>query len=54
VSALEAAGLAGRYLFHSSRVISVDNAQVDGQKSDILAPATGTLIEWSAAMSDNA
>jgi multidrug resistance efflux pump len=48
VSSLEAIGLAGTYLFHSSRVISVDNAQVDGQKSDIVAPATGTLIEWSA------
>jgi multidrug resistance efflux pump len=50
VSVLETAGLGCTYFFHSSRIISVDNAQVDGQKSNIFAPATGTLTEWSASM----
>lgn len=48
VSLLEAAAFAGTYVFHSSRYVSVDNAQVDGDKININAPMTGTLTDWTA------
>jgi multidrug resistance efflux pump len=46
VSLLQAAGFAGTYLLHSRHYISTDNAQVDGDRIDISAPATGTISGW--------
>jgi multidrug resistance efflux pump len=36
----------GAYLVNASKYVSTDNAQVDGDKVDINAPATGTLVSW--------
>lgn len=47
VTLLEAAAFTGTYFLHSRNYVSTDNAQVDGDKVDINAPATGTLIDWS-------
>ena len=47
VALLEAGAFAGTYFLHSRNYVSTDNAQVDGDKVDINAPATGTLIDWS-------
>jgi hypothetical protein len=46
VSLLQAAGFGGTYLLHSRHYISTDNAQVDGDRIDINAPATGTITGW--------
>jgi multidrug resistance efflux pump len=47
VALLEAGAFAGTYFLHSRNYVSTDNAQVDGDKVDINAPATGTLVDWS-------
>jgi multidrug resistance efflux pump len=44
---LGAAGGGGAYLVNASHYVSTDNAQVDGDKVDINAPATGTLTDWN-------
>ena len=44
---LSAAGGGGAYLINASHYVSTDNAQVDGDKVDINAPATGTLTDWN-------
>ncbi|HWN33369.1 MAG TPA: HlyD family efflux transporter periplasmic adaptor subunit [Pseudonocardia sp.] len=44
---LGAAGGGGAYLINASHYVSTDNAQVDGDKVDINAPATGTLTDWN-------
>jgi len=36
----------GAYLAYASKFVTTDNAQVDGDKVDINAPATGTLVSW--------
>jgi multidrug resistance efflux pump len=41
-----ALGFGCSYLLYSRNVVSTDNAQVDGDKIDINAPATGTLTDW--------
>jgi multidrug resistance efflux pump len=43
---LAAIGGGGWYLLYSSQFVTTDNAQVDGDKVDINAPATGTLVSW--------
>jgi multidrug resistance efflux pump len=47
VTLLEAGAFAGTYFLHSRNYVSTDNAQVDGEKVDINAPTTGTLVDWS-------
>jgi multidrug resistance efflux pump len=47
VTLLEAAAFAGTYELYSSHYVSTDNAQVDGDKVDINAPMSGTLIRWT-------
>jgi multidrug resistance efflux pump len=47
VSLLEGAAFGGTYYFDTSKYVSTDNAQVDGDKVDINAPATGTVTEWT-------
>jgi multidrug resistance efflux pump len=44
---LGAGGGGGAYLINASHYVSTDNAQVDGDKVDINAPATGTLTDWN-------
>jgi multidrug resistance efflux pump len=45
---LAAAGFATSYLLNARNYVSTDNAQVDGDKISINAPASGTLIDWAA------
>jgi multidrug resistance efflux pump len=46
LAVLAALGFGGAYFLYSRNFVSTDNAQVDGDKIDINAPATGTLIDW--------
>jgi multidrug resistance efflux pump len=46
LAVLAAVAFGGAYLIHSRNYVSTDNAQVDGDKVDITAPATGTLVNW--------
>jgi hypothetical protein len=48
LSLLEAAAFTGNYLLYSRHYVSTDNAQVDGDKVDINAPATGLVTDWRA------
>ncbi len=43
---LAAAAFAINYFVNSSKVVSTDNAQVDGTQIPIVAPVSGTLIGW--------
>jgi multidrug resistance efflux pump len=43
---LAALAFGGAYFFYSSKFVSTDNAQVDGDKIQINAPATGTVSDW--------
>jgi multidrug resistance efflux pump len=36
------------YLLNARNYVSTDNAQIDGDKISINAPATGTLLDWTA------
>ena len=47
VALVEVLTFSGTYLLHSRHYVSVDNAQVDGDKIEINAPSTGTLTNWS-------
>jgi multidrug resistance efflux pump len=47
IALLAALGFGGAYWLYSRNYVSTDNAQVDGDKIDINAPATGTLTRWS-------
>jgi multidrug resistance efflux pump len=49
VSALELLAFSGTYLLYSSKYVTTDNAQVDGDKIDINAPRTGNVTDWSLA-----
>ncbi len=37
------------YFLNARNYVTTDNAQIDGDKIAINAPATGTLLDWSAA-----
>ncbi|HTK63914.1 MAG TPA: efflux RND transporter periplasmic adaptor subunit [Pseudonocardia sp.] len=39
----------GTYFFYSRNYVSTDNAQVDGDKITITAPASGYLTDWTGA-----
>ncbi|MBO0849589.1 MAG: HlyD family efflux transporter periplasmic adaptor subunit [Pseudonocardia sp.] len=43
---LAALGFGGAYFLYSRQFVSTDNAQVDGDKVQIVAPVTGTLVDW--------
>ncbi|WP_084211511.1 HlyD family secretion protein [Pseudonocardia acaciae] len=43
---LAALGFGGAYFMYSRQFVSTDNAQVDGDKVQIVAPVTGTLVDW--------
>ncbi|WP_211241276.1 HlyD family secretion protein [Pseudonocardia spinosispora] len=44
---MAALGFGGAYFLYSSKFVTTDNAQVDGDKIDFNAPATGTLTNWT-------
>jgi multidrug resistance efflux pump len=46
LAVLAALGFGGAYFLYSRNFVSTDNAQVDGDKVQINAPATGTLVNW--------
>jgi multidrug resistance efflux pump len=46
LAVLAALGFGGAYCLYSRNFVSTDNAQVDGDKVQINAPATGTLVDW--------
>jgi multidrug resistance efflux pump len=46
LAVLAALGFGGAYFLYSRNFVSTDNAQVDGDKVQINAPATGTLTDW--------
>ncbi|MHC1562059.1 HlyD family secretion protein [Actinomycetospora sp. C-140] len=48
VAVLAAIAFLVNYLAVSSRIVSTDNAQIDGTQIPIVAPASGTLVDWSA------
>ena len=48
VVALVAAGLfAASYVIETRNYVSTDNAQIDGDKISVNAPASGTLVDWT-------
>jgi multidrug resistance efflux pump len=49
IAVLAALGFGGANFLYSRNFVSTDNAQIDGDKIQINAPATGTLIEWRAS-----
>lgn len=48
IALLAAAAFTVNYFLVSSRYVSTDNAQIDGSQIPIVAPASGTLVGWSA------
>jgi multidrug resistance efflux pump len=46
LAVLAALGFGGAYFLYSRNFVSTDNAQVDGDKVQVNAPATGTLVDW--------
>jgi cytoskeletal protein RodZ len=46
LAVLAALGFGVAYFLYSRNFVSTDNAQVDGDKVQINAPATGTLVDW--------
>jgi len=46
LAVLAALGFGGAYFLYSRNFVSTDNAQVDGDKVQVNAPATGTLVNW--------
>jgi multidrug resistance efflux pump len=46
LAVLAALGFGGAYFLYSRNFVSTDNAQVDGDKVQINAPGTGTLVDW--------
>ncbi len=48
VAVLVGAAIGLSYFINSRNYVSTDNAQVDGDKISINAPASGTLIDWRA------
>jgi multidrug resistance efflux pump len=43
-----AGGFAASYFLNARNYVSTDNAQIDGDKIMVNAPASGTLVDWSA------
>jgi len=53
IAVLAALGGGGAYYMYSRNFVSTDNAQVDGDKVDINAPATGTLVDWQGTQGNS-
>ncbi|MCA1694367.1 MAG: efflux RND transporter periplasmic adaptor subunit [Actinobacteria bacterium] len=48
VALVAAGGFAASYFLSARNYVSTDNAQVDGNKIMVNAPASGTLVDWDA------
>jgi multidrug resistance efflux pump len=48
IAVLIAAAIGASYFINARNYVTTDNAQVDGDKISINAPASGTLIDWHA------
>lgn len=48
VALLAAAAITATYILDTRNYVSTDNAQIDGDKILVNAPASGTLIDWTA------
>jgi multidrug resistance efflux pump len=48
VALAAAGGFATSYFLNARNFVSTDNAQIDGDKILVNAPATGTLVDWRA------
>ena len=48
IAVVAAVAFTVNYFVVSSRFVSTDNAQIDGTQIPIVAPASGTLVDWSA------
>jgi multidrug resistance efflux pump len=48
VALIAAAGFATSYFLNARNYVTTDNAQIDGDKIAVNAPASGTLLDWSA------
>ncbi|MFL6089667.1 MAG: HlyD family secretion protein [Aeromicrobium sp.] len=48
VAVLIVVGLIYVYVIEGSKYVTTDNAQIDGDQISVNAPASGTLIDWSA------
>jgi ABC-2 type transport system permease protein len=48
VAVIAGGGLTASYALKTSRYISTDNAQIDGDKVPVIAPVDGTLLGWRA------
>lgn len=44
-----AGGFTASYFLNARNYVSTDNAQIDGDKIMVNAPASGTLVDWSAS-----
>jgi multidrug resistance efflux pump len=53
LAVLAALGFAGTYFLYSRNFVSTDNAQIDGDKIQINAPATGTLTGWQGTQGNS-
>ena len=42
-------GFSGTYFFYSRNYVTTDNAQIDGDKINITAPASGYLTDWAGS-----
>lgn len=50
VALIAGAGFAVSYFLNARNYVSTDNAQVDGDKIEINAPASGTIDDWAATL----
>jgi multidrug resistance efflux pump len=50
IALLAAAAFAANYFINSSKVVSTDNAQIDGTQIPIVAPTSGTLVGWTGTI----
>jgi multidrug resistance efflux pump len=50
LAVVTAAVLVGSWMVNNGRFVSTDNAQIDGTQISIIAPATGTLSNWTGTM----
>jgi multidrug resistance efflux pump len=48
VALIAAAGFGTSYFLNARNYVTTDNAQIDGDKIAVNAPASGTLLDWNA------
>ncbi len=50
LAVLAAAAFTSNYFINSSKVVSTDNAQIDGTQIPLVAPTSGTLVGWTGTV----